>query len=128
MRLLTKSDWRFEQERSIEEIFAETLSNFSSSSNVIEMASRFGPSTLTSLQKTELEFVKKLIGASCATNPQELRRNHECRIRGLLLGAWIDLNYGWHGMVYACEFDEERVPGMMRSLEILWHEIGDWLM
>jgi hypothetical protein len=127
MRLLTREDWKYERERSVAEQHAEFMENFLINTQVFQIPNRLVTRTLTNDQKSELKSIKNLIEAMCGGVPSELQNDSDLRRKGILIGAWINLRYGWFGMSYACNYGSERNYGFVPAIDRLWDGIGDWL-
>lgn len=128
MRLLTRSDWKYEKHRDVEELIAEfsrsILKNPHPHSYTCTMPNSFVNRTLSSDEKRVLRSLKGLIVAMFGdARYSALENNTDLRIRVALIGAWINLRYGWFGMSYCCEHDNLFVGPIDR----MWHGIGDWL-
>ncbi len=83
MRLLTNDDWHSENSESENYLFAHGLS------------------TLTEDQHRQIRIVKELIVSLCDMKGINLHNITDYAIRAKLLGAWINCQFGWHGMDYA---------------------------
>lgn len=128
MRLFKRSDWKYEKHRDVEELIAEFSQSIRKNSHphsyTCTMPNSFVNRTLSNDEKTVLRSLKGIIVAMFGdARYPEPENNTDLRIRVALIGAWINLRYGWFGMSYCCEHDNLFVGPIDR----MWHGIGDWL-
>ncbi len=98
LRIVTKRDWKYAEERSMDEILAELRLTSAFSSGTFSIPNSFKSQPLAIQQQTELARIKRLLSACCSGKDSLLLSDKEMEMKARLMGAWINLNHGWDGM------------------------------
>ena len=107
---LTKFGWNRPRENTIDDIF-----------NNGDLSS-WAETPLSEEDRELLRRVAHLLFKICGGNPENILRDKEVLLKARLLGAWINQNYLFTGMVFACE----SIGVLRRYLERAWDGIGVW--
>ena len=114
--------------RSDEELNAEMKASQSQSRgfNFLRVPCLYAKPMLTEADIAGLKNLKVLIEAVSQNSADFLRSNEDAQLRVKLIGAWINLRYGWHGMSITCEHGKERNTRLYNAIDRLWNGIGAW--
>lgn len=76
----------------------------------------------TEAQITELTILDTLLKTISRNDCDYLQSNQSAKLQFKLIGAWINLRYGWHGMAFSCGPD----GSLSEVVGDLWDDIGAW--